>query len=303
LNTTMSKANPITVEEGEDDDIDTIRNERDYWRSKFEMLQREHIRLINDLQELEKSRKGLKLKLKATEKELQEERSNRQQRAIQVQDQILTRDPTPSNFRQTISPSNTQNSSRPPHLLSFQPSRPLLGPTQPSFNTGLNLVSNRTRTFVQAPQYDEDEDRRLAQRLQEEEYELSAYCPDASIEPMYRPEQIINSFNQNLHSDVGFDPLEDATYEALVQLESVKVGVKKEILDLLPVTTFNGRREKYEKPCSICLSSFEDGEKVTTLFCLDRFHADCINKWFAINHNCPVCRTDMNEINTNSHYV
>ncbi len=50
--------------------------------------------------------------------------------------------------------------------------------------------------------------------------------------------------------------------------------------------------EKTEKDevCSICLSSFEVGQRVKVLNCGHDFHDSCIDGWFAIQFVCPLCR-------------
>lgn len=49
--------------------------------------------------------------------------------------------------------------------------------------------------------------------------------------------------------------------------------------------------------CSICLDTFETGDKVHKLSCNHYFHSDCetcpgIIPWLQKNHTCPVCRTE-----------
>ncbi|KAK9949697.1 hypothetical protein M0R45_005214 [Rubus argutus] len=44
--------------------------------------------------------------------------------------------------------------------------------------------------------------------------------------------------------------------------------------------------------CSVCLSEFEDGEKIRQLKCKHRFHKDCVDKWLRQYWaTCPLCRT------------
>ena len=49
--------------------------------------------------------------------------------------------------------------------------------------------------------------------------------------------------------------------------------------------------------CSICLNTFENGDKVHKLSCNHYFHSDCetcpgIIPWLQKNNTCPVCRTE-----------
>jgi E3 ubiquitin-protein ligase RHA2 len=44
--------------------------------------------------------------------------------------------------------------------------------------------------------------------------------------------------------------------------------------------------------CSVCLSEFEEGEKIRQLKCKHRFHKDCVDKWLQQYWaTCPLCRT------------
>ncbi len=41
--------------------------------------------------------------------------------------------------------------------------------------------------------------------------------------------------------------------------------------------------------CSICLSTFEEGEGVGRLPCQHVFHAACIKDWLGLKQTCPLC--------------
>lgn len=44
--------------------------------------------------------------------------------------------------------------------------------------------------------------------------------------------------------------------------------------------------------CAVCLSDFEEGEKIRSLKCKHMFHKDCLDKWLQIYlATCPLCRT------------
>ncbi|KAH0462838.1 hypothetical protein IEQ34_010413 [Dendrobium chrysotoxum] len=46
-----------------------------------------------------------------------------------------------------------------------------------------------------------------------------------------------------------------------------------------------------ERMCPVCLSEFEDGERVRFLpECGHCFHVECIDMWFRRNSTCPMCR-------------
>ncbi|GJN22346.1 hypothetical protein PR202_gb09901 [Eleusine coracana subsp. coracana] len=47
--------------------------------------------------------------------------------------------------------------------------------------------------------------------------------------------------------------------------------------------------------CAVCLSEFEDAERLTLLLpkCSHAFHPDCIGQWLAGHVTCPVCRCNL----------
>jgi hypothetical protein len=64
------------------------------------------------------------------------------------------------------------------------------------------------------------------------------------------------------------------------------------MLDLIPEIEVS---EKFKLPedkkdCIICMSTFEPGEKVSSLPCLHIYHSQCIKDWFKTNSTCPVCK-------------
>jgi|TARA_B110000495_G_C22975990_1_gene573254 hypothetical protein len=41
--------------------------------------------------------------------------------------------------------------------------------------------------------------------------------------------------------------------------------------------------------CSICFDGIKEEDR-KNLNCVHVFHEECINKWFKISHQCPLCR-------------
>lgn len=55
----------------------------------------------------------------------------------------------------------------------------------------------------------------------------------------------------------------------------------------------NGNQQHYYIDCRVCLSEFEEGDKVRNLSCEHTFHRDCLDKWFLQEQccaTCPLCR-------------
>ena len=48
---------------------------------------------------------------------------------------------------------------------------------------------------------------------------------------------------------------------------------------------------KDQTACSICISDFEIGDRITRLKCMHIYHNSCINGWFKEENTCPICRT------------
>jgi E3 ubiquitin-protein ligase SDIR1 len=44
------------------------------------------------------------------------------------------------------------------------------------------------------------------------------------------------------------------------------------------------------KECVICMEPFCEGDVLRTLPCLHRFHVGCIDRWFAQQGSCPICK-------------
>ena len=65
------------------------------------------------------------------------------------------------------------------------------------------------------------------------------------------------------------------------------------IMELLPSSVLNEKKEGNNNECVICLEEYDRGESITTLPCLHLFHTDCIRSWLKSNNNCPVCKYEI----------
>ena len=45
----------------------------------------------------------------------------------------------------------------------------------------------------------------------------------------------------------------------------------------------------YNNECIICLDNMIVGNNIKTLQCGHIYHYECINKWFNVRKECPVC--------------
>ncbi|KAH3756294.1 zinc finger protein [Pelomyxa schiedti] len=94
------------------------------------------------------------------------------------------------------------------------------------------------------------------------------------------------------------DPdVDNMSYEQLVELGEtvgkVSCGLPREAIEGLPTKTFQaGDKGGEGEKCVICCEEFEDGEEVRVLPCLHSFHTECVAKWLADHHRCPICNQD-----------
>jgi len=93
----------------------------------------------------------------------------------------------------------------------------------------------------------------------------------------YNQEIIITNINSKQHDF-------DIFFKNYINLELLEIAPKQEC----------------SEDCSICLENFnENSYEIMTpikLACGHIFHYDCINKWYFINQNCPICRKPIHEI-------
>lgn len=47
-----------------------------------------------------------------------------------------------------------------------------------------------------------------------------------------------------------------------------------------------------DQVCVICLSTYEDGDMLSKLWCKHHFHRACIKEWLMLNRRCPLCKQD-----------
>lgn len=73
---------------------------------------------------------------------------------------------------------------------------------------------------------------------------------------------------------------------------STGVGLEEYEIRAIPIVQFRKFQENCE--CSICLTEFDDYEKLKFLpNCAHVFHIDCIDTWLQANLNCPICRSNI----------
>ncbi|KAK7318559.1 hypothetical protein RJT34_03262 [Clitoria ternatea] len=58
-----------------------------------------------------------------------------------------------------------------------------------------------------------------------------------------------------------------------------------------PTTQYTMKTEHGD--CRVCLSEFQEGEKVRNLNCKHTFHKDCLDHWLQHCATCPLCRNKL----------
>ncbi|XP_051148306.1 uncharacterized protein LOC127263365 [Andrographis paniculata] len=106
--------------------------------------------------------------------------------------------------------------------------------------------------------------------------------------------------------------LAEALFEVLDQIHQPPITYSSSLISLpapdLVVDSFplktHSKAEKLATPedfsqCYICLSEYEEGDKVRVLPCRHEFHMPCVDKWLKEIHGvCPLCRDDVGKDST-----
>ncbi|KAI8566035.1 hypothetical protein RHMOL_Rhmol02G0007900 [Rhododendron molle] len=74
-------------------------------------------------------------------------------------------------------------------------------------------------------------------------------------------------------------------------------GLDAALLGSLPVFLYSAKTHPHVVECAVCLSEFEENEKVRVLpKCNHGFHLDCIDMWFHSHSTCPLCRSPVEPV-------
>lgn len=83
-------------------------------------------------------------------------------------------------------------------------------------------------------------------------------------------------------------------------------GLDTTAISSLPMFSYgsssNAKNSSPESECAICLSMFQEGEKVKVLpKCHHGFHSECVDKWLITRSSCPLCRASIHRVDSICH--
>lgn len=82
----------------------------------------------------------------------------------------------------------------------------------------------------------------------------------------------------------------ESLYEQRTQVHSFGIGEKSETSD----PSCDGADDiRASARCSICLENYAAGSQLRALWCGHAFHKACVDQWFALREECPVCRVPL----------
>ncbi|KAL8565287.1 hypothetical protein ACOMHN_001185 [Nucella lapillus] len=97
----------------------------------------------------------------------------------------------------------------------------------------------------------------------------------------------------------GAGGLDSIITQLLNQLENAgPPPAEKEKIDSLPHVEITQEQVDKTMQCSVCMEDFALGESVRRLPCEHHYHNDCIIPWLELHGTCPVCRKDLNGMDT-----
>ncbi|KAJ3692711.1 hypothetical protein LUZ60_011806 [Juncus effusus] len=72
-------------------------------------------------------------------------------------------------------------------------------------------------------------------------------------------------------------------------------GLSEDLIAYLPTSKYRTGffYRKSPEECVVCKTVYKSGERLITLPCQHKYHADCITQWLQINKVCPVCNEEV----------
>ncbi|KAH6755095.1 RING/U-box superfamily protein [Perilla frutescens var. hirtella] len=105
-----------------------------------------------------------------------------------------------------------------------------------------------------------------------------------------------------LLAEALFEVLDEIHSQSLsLSLSTLSLPAPESVVDAFPLKYYKKSKNVESdstdvRQCYICLSDYEEGDRLRVLPCNHEFHIPCIDKWLKeVNRVCPVCRHDVCE--------
>jgi hypothetical protein len=99
----------------------------------------------------------------------------------------------------------------------------------------------------------------------------------------------ISNLQQNI-SRINFLDNEEFSYNRLVELKDVKIGLLSENLLKNSIVENNKNKNNF---CVICQDDIDIDEIIRKIKCEHSFHISCLDNWFVENKKCPMCKFEL----------
>ena len=101
-------------------------------------------------------------------------------------------------------------------------------------------------------------------------------------------------------TSVTFNPLETSMDSVFSQLTNSLLNLSQNRNQGVSVLNLNSKTElqmatDIDENCSICSSNYINNQIIRKInHCNHMFHQQCVDRWFATNSTCPICRVNLN---------
>jgi len=92
------------------------------------------------------------------------------------------------------------------------------------------------------------------------------------------------------------DEFEDILQRTIDEHEPIETQLNPNIISQLPIDKYDSENEKHNiEQCTICQTTFQNGDPIKMLPCNHYFVPEAIDAWFQYNNTCPTCRMNIQE--------
>lgn len=98
--------------------------------------------------------------------------------------------------------------------------------------------------------------------------------------------------------------LSSLSSDSLMTSTSTEERLDSTVLKSFPIFAYSSSAVSHNDlhDCAICLSEYTEGDECRMLpNCSHVFHSQCIDRWFASQSNCPLCRAPIQPVTVESH--